>query len=163
MSKHAELIERLRCFDRVTCNEAADALEAQAREIEGLQAQLAATAKSAFEAMPHDIPRRMKRKICVETGWSMSMVSRAYIELRAAFTGEKYTANADLDAAMSEIEGLRKALAPFAAYEHVRSTIGGTTPKEGVLWGCHSRAGSAEITVEDMQAAIDAVKGAPHG
>lgn len=93
MSKHEELIERLRCFDRVTCNEAADALEAQAREI----------------------------------------------------------------------EGLRKALAPFAAYEHVRSTMGGTTPKEGVLWGCHSRAGSAEITVEDMQAAIDAAKGAHYG
>lgn len=37
MSKHEELIERLRCFDRVTCNEAADALEAQAREIEGLR------------------------------------------------------------------------------------------------------------------------------
>lgn len=38
MSKHKELIERLRCFDYVTCNEAADALEAQAREIEGLRA-----------------------------------------------------------------------------------------------------------------------------
>lgn len=37
MSKHAELIERLRCFDRVTCNEAADALEAQARELERLR------------------------------------------------------------------------------------------------------------------------------
>jgi len=99
MSKHAELIERLRkqcantngrSIEQVlddfigNMDEAADALEAQAREIEGMQAQLAATAKSAFEAMPHDIPRRMKRKICVETGWSMSMVSRAYIELRAA-------------------------------------------------------------------------------
>lgn len=38
MTQHTELIERLRCFDRVTCNEAANALEAQAREIEGLQA-----------------------------------------------------------------------------------------------------------------------------
>lgn len=37
MSKHTELIERLRCFDRVTCNEAADALEAQALEIEALR------------------------------------------------------------------------------------------------------------------------------
>lgn len=37
MSKHEELIDRLRCFDRVTCNEAADALKAQAREIEALR------------------------------------------------------------------------------------------------------------------------------
>lgn len=39
MNKHTELIERLRCFDRVTCNEAADALEAQAREIASMQQQ----------------------------------------------------------------------------------------------------------------------------
>lgn len=37
MNKHEELIERLRCFDRATCNEAADTLEAQAREIDGLR------------------------------------------------------------------------------------------------------------------------------
>ena len=131
MSKHGELIERLRWVDRPTCNEAADALEAQAREIadmqqqeselctlhamaeaeckklraeiEALKEQMASTTKSAFEAMPHDIPRRMKRKICVETGWSMSMVSRAYIEMRAAFTGEKYTANEELDAALTAL------------------------------------------------------------
>lgn len=56
MSKHEELIERLRCFDRVTCNEAADALEAQAREIEGLRKdayraeQLEQLARYMFEA-----------------------------------------------------------------------------------------------------------------
>jgi hypothetical protein len=124
MSKHEELIKSLRAsaaampFDAavaVQYRAAADALEAQAREIEGLQEQLASNAKSAFEAMPHDIPQRMKRKICVETGWSMSMVSRAYIELRAAFTGEKYTANEDLDAARAEIEGLHAARRAYAS------------------------------------------------
>jgi phage-related tail protein len=167
MSKHAELIERLRkqcantngrSIEQVlddfigNMDEAADALEAQAREIEGMQAQLAATAKSAFEAMPHDIPRRMKRKICVETGWSMSMVSRAYIELRAAFTGEKYTANEDLDAAMSEIEGLRKdaerwKLATEQA-EFYSMVVDGT----GLLCS----------TLPEAEAAIDAAKGDGH-
>lgn len=33
MTQHAELIERLRCFDRVSCTQAADALEAQEAEI----------------------------------------------------------------------------------------------------------------------------------
>jgi len=33
MTQHAELTDRLRCFDRVTCNEAADAIEALEREI----------------------------------------------------------------------------------------------------------------------------------
>lgn len=39
MTQHTDLIDRLRCFDRVTCNEAATALEAQAREIAELKAQ----------------------------------------------------------------------------------------------------------------------------
>jgi len=55
MSKHAELIERLRCFDRVTCNEAATALEAQAREIEGLRKQYDALILQLVEALEnHD-------------------------------------------------------------------------------------------------------------
>lgn len=37
MSKHEELIERLRCFDRLACNDAIGVIEAQAREIEGLR------------------------------------------------------------------------------------------------------------------------------
>lgn len=86
-----------------------DALEAQAREIAELKAQLAATAKNAFLAMPPDIPRRMKRKICVNAGWSGSMVSRMYTELRKAFTGEPYKGNEDLDAALTEI-GRRECL-----------------------------------------------------
>lgn len=54
MSKHEELIERLRCFDRVTCNEAADALEAleaQALEIEGLRKQDEALIRQMLEAL----------------------------------------------------------------------------------------------------------------
>lgn len=39
MTQHTDLIERLRCFDRVTCNEAADALESQSREIAALKEQ----------------------------------------------------------------------------------------------------------------------------
>lgn len=37
MTQHTELIERLRWIDGVTCNAAADALEAQAMEIERLR------------------------------------------------------------------------------------------------------------------------------
>ena len=51
MSKHDELIERLRCFDRVSCNQAADALEAQAREIEGLRKQDDALILQLVEAL----------------------------------------------------------------------------------------------------------------
>jgi len=114
MTQHTELIERLRdplknAF-MPTRREAAYALEAQAREIAELKAQLAATAKNAFEAMPHDIPRRMKDAICEETGWSGSMVSRMYTEMRKAFTGEPYKANEDLDAALLEVARLREAL-----------------------------------------------------
>lgn len=129
MTQHTELIERLHAssrwwFDRGVRNSAdADAiyaLEAQAREISELKAQLAATAKNAFEAMPHDIPRRMKDAICEETGWSGSMVSRMYTELRKAFTGEPYRANEDLDSALLEIELLRKDAALVAARERER-------------------------------------------
>ena len=37
MSKHAELIERLRYFDRLACNDAIGVIEAQEREIEALR------------------------------------------------------------------------------------------------------------------------------
>lgn len=106
MTQHTDLIDELRTcagdpmsldwayIEKATITRAADALEA--------------TAKNAFEAMPHDIPQRMKDAICEETGWSGSLVSRAYIELRKAFTGEPYKANEDLDAALLEIERLRK-------------------------------------------------------
>lgn len=55
------------------------------------------------------------------------------------------------------IEVLRAALKPFADFEAVRSTMGASSPKSGCLWAVHSRAGSAEISVEDMQAAIRAL------
>lgn len=98
MTQHTDLIERL--YEESQNNpdddrwQAANALEA--------------TAKNAFEAMPHDIPQRMKDAICEETGWSGSMVSRMYTELRKAFTGETYKANEDLDAALLEVARLRK-------------------------------------------------------
>lgn len=122
MTQHTDLIERLRyeptasqylsLADLIASlhedrKNAANALEAQVLEIAELKAQLAATAKNAFEAMPHDIPQRMKDAICEETGWSGSMVSRMYTELRKAFTGEPYRANEDLDAALLEIEALK--------------------------------------------------------
>lgn len=105
MTQHTDLIERLRgqsaeladtgrTLDYSAGVAAANALEA--------------AAKNAFEAMPHDIPQRMKDAICEETGWSGSMVSRMYTELRKAFTGEPYKANEDLDAALLEVERLRK-------------------------------------------------------
>lgn len=47
MSKHTELIERLRCFDRVTCNEAADAIESQSREITALKERVEGLRKDA--------------------------------------------------------------------------------------------------------------------
>lgn len=59
--------------------------------------------------------------------------------------------------AEAEVEGLRKVLAPFAEYERVRSTMGGTSPKSGQLLGVHSSAGSAELSVEDFKAAIAAM------
>lgn len=104
MTQHTDLIDRLRkqsaeladtgrTLDYSAGVAAANALEA--------------TAKNAFEAMPHDIPQRMKDAICEETGWSGSMVSRMYTELRKAFTGEPYKANEDLDAALLEIEALK--------------------------------------------------------
>lgn len=123
MTQHTEFIKRLRyeptasqylsLSDLIASlhedrKNAANALEAQAREIAELKAQLAATAKNAFESMPHDIPRRMKDAICEETGWSGGMVSRMYTELRKAFTGEPYKANEDLDAALLEVARLRK-------------------------------------------------------
>lgn len=111
MTQHTDLIERLRgpigAIPPDIQIEAANALEAQAREIAELKTKLAATAKNAFEDMPHDIPLRMKDAICEETGWSGSMVSRMYTELRKAFTGEPYRANEDLDAALLEIEALK--------------------------------------------------------
>lgn len=55
---------------------------------------------------------------------------------------------------------MAEALAPFAAYERIRQTMGGTTTRDGVIWNVESRAGRAEITVEDMQRAIAALTAA---
>lgn len=119
MTQHKELIERLcllademddelRPTSSSVADAAAIAIASLERENEALRLQLHEAAKNAFQAMPHDIPLRMKRKICVNAGWSGSAVSRAYTELRAEFTGEPYKANEDLDAAWSENAALRK-------------------------------------------------------
>ena len=63
-------------------------------------------------------------------------------------------ANARLIAASPE---LLEALIPFANYLTVMEAMGGTTPKSGPIWGCHSKAGDAEISVEDMKAARAAI------
>ena len=91
-----------------------------------------------------------------------SSMSRNNSEQLAYELLEALPANA-LEAQAREIEGLRKVLAPFAAYEQVRSTMGGCTPKEGSLWAVEARGGRAELTVEDMQAAVAAMatKGQP--
>lgn len=47
MTQHTGLIDRLRCFDRVSCNEAADALESQAQEIAALKEQVEGLRKDA--------------------------------------------------------------------------------------------------------------------
>lgn len=47
MSKHEPLVAHLRSLEDHRCDLAADALEAQAREIEGLQAELARARTSA--------------------------------------------------------------------------------------------------------------------
>lgn len=62
MTQHTDLIERLRCFDRVTCNEAADALESQSREIAALKEQVEGLRKDAerlnfIEAAPEGCVR----------------------------------------------------------------------------------------------------------
>ena len=49
----------------------------------------------------------------------------------------------------------RETLSTFAAFEEVRKTMGGTTPKSGPYLAVYSKTGGAEITVEDMQRAID--------
>lgn len=108
MTQHTELIALLRAN--------ADMMPTDShigRQYKAAADAMEATAKNAFEAMPHDIPQRMKDAICEETGWSGSMVSRMYTELRKAFTGEPYKANEDLDSALLEIELLRKDAACF--------------------------------------------------
>lgn len=108
MTQHTELIERL--YEESQNNpdddrwKAADALEV--------------ATKNAFEAMPPDIPKRMKDAICDRTGWSGSMVSRMYTELRKDFTGEPYKGNEDLDAALAECERLRKDAERYAWLRH---------------------------------------------
>lgn len=63
------------------------------------------------------------------------------------------------DRLKAENEALRSALKPFAEYERVRSEIGGNAPRTGTLFGVNTRAGDAEITVEDMRAAQAALEG----
>jgi hypothetical protein len=107
MTAHKELVERLRkgadddpswdesgIISNLTyaMSEAADALESQALEMEGLR---------KLHPMPADVPLRMKREICVSTGWSGSLVERAYNELRQHMTGQAYAEG------VAEMEGLR--------------------------------------------------------
>lgn len=81
------------------------------------------------------------------------------IDCRAALTAAPAHPDTEVEQLRREIVGLRAALAPFANYEKMRSTMGGTTPKAGVIWGCESKYGIAEITAEDMRAAIAALAG----
>lgn len=64
---------------------------------------------------------------------------------------------AELGAAKAEVERLREALRPFAAFEAVRSKQGGCTPKSGTVWAVASGGGETEITVEHLQAAVAAL------
>lgn len=64
---------------------------------------------------------------------------------------------AELGAAKAEVERLREALRPFAAFEEVRSKQGGCTPKRGTVWAVASAGEDAEITVEHLQAAAAAL------
>lgn len=109
MTQHTDLIERLRYEPTASQYlSLADLIASLHEDRKNAANALEATAKNAFEAMPHDIPQRMKDAICEETGWSGSMVSRMYTEMRKAFTGEPYKANEDLDAARLEVARLRK-------------------------------------------------------
>ncbi|MBV2205865.1 MAG: hypothetical protein KUL87_10620 [Pseudomonas sp.] len=64
---------------------------------------------------------------------------------------------AELGAAKAEVERLREALRPFAAFEAVRSKQGGCTPKRGTAWAVASAGEEAEITVEHLQASVSAL------
>lgn len=64
---------------------------------------------------------------------------------------------AELGAAKAEVERLREALRPFAAFEAVRSKQGGCTPKSGTVWAVASISEEAEITAEHLQAAVAAL------
>lgn len=68
---------------------------------------------------------------------------------------------AELGAAKAEVERLREALRPFAAFEAVRSKQGGCTPKSGTVWAVSSISEEAEITVEHLQAAVSAISQQP--
>ncbi|MDH1236488.1 hypothetical protein [Stutzerimonas stutzeri] len=65
--------------------------------------------------------------------------------------------SAELGAAKAEVERLREALRPFAAFEAVRSKQGGCTPKSGTVWAVASISEEAEITVEHLQATVSAL------
>jgi hypothetical protein len=60
------------------------------------------------------------------------------------------------DVLIAAAPDLLAALKPFAEFERVRSAGGLLVPRDGILWGTNSAAGSAAITVEDMRAAIAA-------
>ena len=68
---------------------------------------------------------------------------------------------AELGAAKAEVERLREALRPFAAFEAVRSKQGGCTPKRGTAWAVASAGEEAEITVEHLQEAVAALSQQP--
>lgn len=86
--------------------------------------------------------------------------SELHNEIRQESHG-KYVLHSDHEAEVARLradaEALRDVLAPFAEYERVRSKMGGTSPKSGQLFGVHSSAGSAELSVEDFKAAIAAM------
>ena len=116
MTQHTDLIDRLRYEPTASQYLSLSDLIASLHEDRKNAADaLESTVKNAFEAMPHDIPQRMKDTICEETGWSGSMVSRMYTELRKAFTGEPYKANGDLDAARLEVARLQAARMAYAS------------------------------------------------
>ena len=82
------------------------------------------TLRTTFAAMPPDIPLRMKRKICVSTGWSGSLVSRAYYELRARFMEEPFPIPQEADIA-AQRDALRTHLqAVISGWRHGDDIVG---------------------------------------
>ena len=91
---------------------------------------------------PSEIPEDIRRTLVEAIDRKMERAARC----ATACAGLALPDDVKVGAVREALEALR----PFARYFDIQMTLGALSPKTGPLWSTTSKAGEAEITVEDL-------------
>lgn len=125
------------CLHQAEYHDLGEFVDAAREELSSLRARVA--------ELEGELKSQTAQKVVANVEWS---VMRGQLEACAEA----------LSTATSEVERLRAGLEPFARYLDALENMGGSTPREGVIFAAEtSVSGRREITVEDFKAARSAL------